>query len=341
VLSRDTPYERRFVEEVLARVANLDWAAVQAQTPFRDADGVERYIDFTISEGSLVRIAIEVDGYDKTGDGRGMSPREFADWSRREQAIASAGYRVIRVANSLVDSEPERCARTVELVLKRERALQALLAAMPPSTRPSTDDARRRFATELLAAGERDELRRLAESLAEAISELKQRLHAEKTRREDAERALDDAREHSRGVLSLAHYLVFALALAIVVVGIVVVRGTGDSASPPPAAAACRNARDWSTAGDLVGERVTLSGPVVAATYRQASTGSPTFIDVGRRHPDPERLRVVIWEEARGAFPEPPEQAYAGKTIAVSGEVTSHGGVAQVKGVSVADIVTC
>jgi very-short-patch-repair endonuclease len=187
-LSRDTAYERRYVEEVLTRVANLDWGAVNPQTPFNDADGRRRYIDFTITEGDFVRIAIEVDGYDKTGQGHGMSRREFADWSRREQAIVSAGYRLIRVANTPVDREPERCARTVELVLKRERALDAWLRTMSSTQRPSPETARRELAAELLGPDERDELRRLAATHAQAIAELEQRLSSEIARREAAER---------------------------------------------------------------------------------------------------------------------------------------------------------
>jgi hypothetical protein len=341
VLSRKTPYERRFVEEVLPRVAGLDWGAVHAQTPFDDADGKPRYIDFTISEGDLVRIAIEVDGYDKTGRGRGMTRDEFADWSRREQAIVAAGYRVIRIANSLIDREPAQCARTVELVLKRERTLAARLAAMPRSKRPTTDDARRRFATELLEPAERDELRRLAETHAQAIAELEERLNAETTRREAAERERDDVRQERRGMVSLARYFtctVVVLAVAAVV-SVVLLASGDDNASPT--AAACGGARDWSRAGDLVGQQVTLSGPVVAATYRRSSTGRPTFIDVGQRFPDANRLVVVVWGRDRDAFPQPPESAYQGKTIAVTGEVTEFRGSAQVEANGVGDIVVC
>jgi hypothetical protein len=80
---------------------------------------------------------------------------------------------------------------------------------------------------------------------------------------------------------------------------------------------------------------------VVAATYRRSSTGRPTFIDVGQGFPDANRLVVVVWGRDRDAFPQPPENAYQGKTIAVSGEVTEFRGRAQVEADGVADIVVC
>jgi hypothetical protein len=121
-----------------------------------------RHIDFAVLEGDTVRIAIEVDGFDKTGSGRGMSRVEFVEWSRREQAMVAAGWRPIRVANALVDREPDRCARTVERVLKRERELARRLTALPMVERADADGARRRLAGELLTPSERKELRELA-----------------------------------------------------------------------------------------------------------------------------------------------------------------------------------
>jgi hypothetical protein len=170
-------------------------------------------------------------------------------------------------------------------------------------------DARRRFATELLEPAERDELRRLAETHAQAIAELEERLNAETTRRETAERERDDVRQERRGMVLLARYFTFTVVvLAIAAVVSVVLLASGDDNASP--AAACGEARDWSSAGDLVGQQVALSGPVVAATYRRSSTGRTTFIDVGPRFPDANRLVVVVWGRNRAAFPQPPENTY-------------------------------
>ena len=79
-----------------------------------------------------------------------------------------------------------------------------------------------------------------------------------------------------------------------------------------------------------MGERVTIVGPVVGTVYASSSNGSPTFLNVGRDYPDPERFYVVIWEEDRGRFPSAPEELYDGKNIAVTGVVKTHDGVAQI-----------
>lgn len=69
--SFDSPYERMFAENVLAGVQGLNLSTVTAQYHFKDLDGKNRYCDFVIQEGSI-RIAIEVDGYDKRNTGQGI-----------------------------------------------------------------------------------------------------------------------------------------------------------------------------------------------------------------------------------------------------------------------------
>lgn len=57
-----------FAQTVLAQVQGLNLNTVTAQYHFQDLDGKNRYCDFVIQEGSI-RIAIEVDGYDKRNTG--------------------------------------------------------------------------------------------------------------------------------------------------------------------------------------------------------------------------------------------------------------------------------
>lgn len=85
-------WERMFVERVLTRVSELDWRSIEAQMPFRDRDVKRRYADFAIAEGDHVRIILEVDGYDKTGRGAGMTKAEFVDWQRRQNALVDQGW---------------------------------------------------------------------------------------------------------------------------------------------------------------------------------------------------------------------------------------------------------
>lgn len=120
-----SPFESLFVKSVLTRVDGLNVAALSTQYPFRDSDGRQRYCDFTVVEGDDVQLAIEIDGYDKTGSGQGMTKREFLDWQRRHASLVALGWDVLRFANADVRDRPERCAEHVTLVLRRERSKQS------------------------------------------------------------------------------------------------------------------------------------------------------------------------------------------------------------------------
>jgi DNA/RNA endonuclease YhcR with UshA esterase domain len=80
-----------------------------------------------------------------------------------------------------------------------------------------------------------------------------------------------------------------------------------------------------------VGEYTSVSGPVVSTYYAEDSNGQPTFINVGRDYPDPSRFTVVIWGDSRANFEQPPEKAYDGKVICVTGVVTIYQGAAQIE----------
>ncbi len=121
-MAQKTPWELEFAKRVLAEIRDLDFAHVRRQTPFRDFEGRTRYIDFTISEGEHVRLAIEVDGFDKCNRGSGMSRAEFEDWLTRQNAMQYHGWRLCRIPCSVVKHDPERCIQEIELLLKAERA---------------------------------------------------------------------------------------------------------------------------------------------------------------------------------------------------------------------------
>lgn len=115
----DSKYEEMFVRAVLARVPTIDLAKVRCQTTFH-CDGRLRRCDFTLEDE--IRIAFEIDGYDKTGRGTGMTRSEFNDWLLREGCLKEQGWTLLRFANWQVVNKPERCARNIELVIRNERA---------------------------------------------------------------------------------------------------------------------------------------------------------------------------------------------------------------------------
>lgn len=84
-------FEAQFVERVLVQVPELDPEMVSPHRTFRTAYGRDYRVDFTIEDRN-VRIAVEVDGYDKTGRGKGMTRDEHDAWVAREGAsVPSAG----------------------------------------------------------------------------------------------------------------------------------------------------------------------------------------------------------------------------------------------------------
>ncbi len=100
---------------------------------------------------------------------------------------------------------------------------------------------------------------------------------------------------------------------------------------PPPTSPSTPAPFSWEQASSLTGERVTLCGPVVGTHYAESSNGAPTFLNIGRDYPDPERLVVLIWGDDRANFPAPPEELYLGKDVCVRGEVTEYKGVPEIQ----------
>src|SRR5690606_34228481 len=78
-----------------------------------------------IVEGERVRIAIEVDGWDKAGRGQGMNKREMDDYLLRQNALSQQGWTVLRFLNSRVERDPRSCIQEIErtVLLARQQAL--------------------------------------------------------------------------------------------------------------------------------------------------------------------------------------------------------------------------
>lgn len=131
-----SPYESLFATTVFSLIPELRVEALGTQFAFLDSDGKQRYCDFVIQEGRSIRIAIEVDGFDKTGAGHGMSHDEFVQWQRRQASLTVQGWYVLRFANRDVQNEPERCAKDISQLLvrlrslEREQSLEPMLASI-------------------------------------------------------------------------------------------------------------------------------------------------------------------------------------------------------------------
>lgn len=295
-LEASSSYEVQFVEYVLSRVEGLDFGSVGIQTPFKDSLGKSRRIDFTIQESPAVRIAIEVDGFDKRGRGAGMTRGEFRDWSRRQSDMSGQGWTVIRFANALVDREPANCARNIELVLRNERAKAAREGGVSlPAQGSST-----------LSSAEASELKALDDERLDSLNALAARLE-------------NSDKEHRRTRM-------IAVGAAVAVLALVMLgspfSGQGDATD------FCPGGISWQEAASHVGEVVRVYGPVIDVTYASSERGQPTFLNVGRAFPDRSRLTLVIWGVDRGSFEPSPEMAFLAKDVCVLGEIRRFGGSA-------------
>ena len=128
-------------------------------------------------------------------------------------------------------------------------------------------------------------------------------------------------------------HVVLILLLAAVLLSLAACgSGGGTSAEPSDAATATDSqAIPWDEASSHIGETVTIEGKVVAGFYADTSNGEPTFLNIGRDYPNPDRFTVVIWGDDRGSFPDDPESMYEGKTIRVTGAVSEYNGGAEIE----------
>lgn len=126
------------------------------------------------------------------------------------------------------------------------------------------------------------------------------------------------------------------LLLVLTTVLVLVLGGISCAPSAPPApaetpAAPPASAISWDEAKYHIGERTTVYGAVVDTHWASGSKGKPTFLNIGKPYPDPDRFTVVIWIDYRANFPQAPEVYYLGKTIYVTGLITEYEGIPQIE----------
>lgn len=294
-------FEHLFFENVLSNLPGLDFACLQTQMPFHDDEGKQRYCDFAIQEGSEVRIAIEIDGYDKRGTGEGMTHTEFIDWQRRQAALTAQGWHVLRFANRDVCNEPARCRNNIHSLLVRLRQREAARSGTPQSIQPHPSKP------------------------------------AEKLYKRKAPNSKPKRRQKS--IKQKLRKIGFSAGLAAAVVLGFHFYGQGwlaeqlQAALPTSATAAqsCPNAIRWNDVRSYIGETITTAGPITRVTYKPDTNGKPTWIEVGARFPDPSRLTLLIWGNDRTAFEPQITGQIIGDTACVTGEVSEYRGDVQIQ----------
>lgn len=128
--------------------------------------------------------------------------------------------------------------------------------------------------------------------------------------------------------------IIVACTVALIVAIVLVIPPLLQTPTPdavPESDCNSEDAINWDDAKNHIGERTTVCGPVVDTHYASGSSGKPTFLNLGKSYPDPNRFTVVIWIGNRAKFPQPPEVYYNSKIICVRGLIDSYEGVPQIE----------
>lgn len=96
---RHSQFEWNFAIEVIPNVKGLKPSQVIPQHPFIGKDGREYHMDFAIVT-ERVKIAIELEGYDKTNTGTGKTKKEHDEFNRRIQDLTHLGWKVLTITNA-------------------------------------------------------------------------------------------------------------------------------------------------------------------------------------------------------------------------------------------------
>ena len=81
-------------------------------------------------------------------------------------------------------------------------------------------------------------------------------------------------------------------------------------------------------AGKYIGDVATVCGRVASTRYLADAAGSPTFLNLGKAHPDQD-VTIVIWGNDRRIFGRP-EDAFRDKAICVTGKIRPYRGDPQI-----------
>jgi hypothetical protein len=123
-------YQLDFLNTVLRQIRHIRAGDVEAEKDFTYARGGGR-VDFTVVKGG-VRLAIEVDGLDKSPTGQPVDHNAHMRLTERQNELGQQGWQVLRFTNTAVRMHPDRCRKEVE------RALATGGSGAPSGDEPSS-----------------------------------------------------------------------------------------------------------------------------------------------------------------------------------------------------------
>ncbi|MNO89655.1 hypothetical protein D3C76_811450 [compost metagenome] len=347
-----SPFEQLFVRNVLAHVPGINLDSVDTQYCFTDTEGGTRYCDFVIQEGETLRIAIEIDGYDKTGRGAGMSHAEFVDWQRRHASLVAQGWDVIRFANYDVKHSAKRCIEHISLLLRSERSKNSYMESLIVREHA----LRAQLEQQTGAANVAQKELKKVQGLVAAATTTKGLSGSEHKRLHQLEQAQLEVANLKRET-KLMRTTIWAFVVLIMAMMYFMFHRMNEPAgysrvNDAPSASkeslpitlatistpsgeslsgqSCKDPLNWSGAVHQEGQVKAFAGKVVEIVSRGNTTGKPTFINLGEAFPSKRRLTVIIWGEDAEIFRESLKHGLQGRTICVRGKVGRKDGVAQI-----------
>ena len=146
VIVAQSGFEWNFATKVIQIVPGLKPSQVTPQRSFIGNDGRERHMDFGIEVGNR-RIAVEVEGWDKTGEDRGKNKSEHDEFNRRIQSLTADGWEVMTVTNAQFMNDPGFYAAQIRQLLLPASSTDDSTPSAPNPAKGATTNEEKAAAT--------------------------------------------------------------------------------------------------------------------------------------------------------------------------------------------------
>ena len=113
---RHSEFEWDFAKDVIPAVIGLQPSQVTPQHPFVGIDGRQYHMDFAIVT-EKVKIAIELEGFDKDNSGGGQSKKQHDEFNRRIQSLTALGWKPLTITNAQFKSDPMHYANLIRQII--------------------------------------------------------------------------------------------------------------------------------------------------------------------------------------------------------------------------------
>jgi len=131
----DSPYEWDFAKDVFRHVPNLQPSQVIPQHLFIGFDGYPCKMDFAVIVDN-VKIAIELEGFDKTNSGHGQTREQHHRFMLRQQALTKGGWTSFPITNAQFKRDPMYYANEIRRMVIEGHSLHSESVAKTPDPLP-------------------------------------------------------------------------------------------------------------------------------------------------------------------------------------------------------------